>query len=114
MGMTNFEGATPSYASLLDDAEERIAQMIGLTHRMRVDLKLRDIIRTIYCAASNAQAICEDQDFARDIFLVCCGQGQVTLIRRLAADGGAIDLALKMHLADFNPFVEVIGDLFNE
>lgn len=114
MGMTNFEGATPSYATMLDTAEERLAQLIGLTHRMRVDLKVRDLIRTVWCAASNAQAICEDDDFARDLFLACCNTAQVELIKRLAADGGAIDIALQMHLSDSNPFVEVIGDLFTE
>lgn len=102
-----------SYTALLDDAEERFAGLVGLDHAQRVELGIRDLIRTTYCAASNANAICESEGFARDLFIACCNAAQVELVKRLAR-ADLLKIALRLHIDDYNPFLDIIGDLFND
>ncbi|MGN6538277.1 MAG: hypothetical protein ACTHKQ_21430 [Mesorhizobium sp.] len=112
MGMTNYETPRPSYRDLLDGATLEITNRIGINEDLAKDLAIRDMIRTIYAAASNGNAIAEDHDFARELFLTMCNTAQVELIKRLAEYD--LKIALNLHLNNYNPFIEVIGDLFND
>lgn len=112
--MTNYEVPGPSYRELIDTAVWGVTRRLQIKSSEAEAIKLRDIIRTIYCAASNANAIAEDSDFAKAIFLACCREGDVTIHTRLA--GVDIATAMRLHLQNQVSaiLVEVIGDLFND
>lgn len=112
--MTNYEVPGPSYRELIDTATWEVTRRLEIESKQADAIKLRDIIRTIYCAASNANAIAEDSDFAKAIFLAACNAGDVEIIRRLTKID--ITTAITLHLQGDTSaiLVEVIGDLFND
>lgn len=102
------------FGDMLDTAVYDMITKLEINDYIAREIGLRDLIRTVYAAANNARAISEHDDFAKAIFLACCREAQIETIKRLGRQGGYLDIMMRLHMNDINPFIEVIGDLFND
>jgi hypothetical protein len=98
----------------LNNAIADLARRLDLTDSIVEELELRDLIRTTYCAASNARAIAMNTAFAYRILQAACTAAQVELIRRLSATDGLLKVAIRLHLEGKDMITEVIEDLLTE
>ena len=101
-----------TYRELLDTATEDITNRLGLTKPLADKIGLRDMIRTIYAASSNAQAITEVPEFATEIFLAACLAGGTRICNIISRNTQGSFPYLPSEVKSI--LVEVIGDLFNE
>jgi hypothetical protein len=102
-----------TYRELLDNATEDLAEKLGIKASTAEAIDLRGMIRTIYAAASNAQAIAEESNFARALFVAMCDRALIWVGIELTKVF-ELDAAMRLKGVTSNPFLEVIGDLFNE
>jgi hypothetical protein len=103
-----------TYRELLDNATEDLAKKLGIKGSTAEAIDLRGMIRTIYAGASNAQAIADDSDFARDLFIAMCNQGMTHTVNELTRVFEFEAATRLVQGLPSNPFIEVIGDLFND